>query len=189
MADLIIMSSLEITEMEPSLKFAARLALLPPEVRDMVYGHVFSNRGYTVGFGSRYYIVSPGNRDFDTFLILIHEEALRSRVVRELCQAFWSVKFSQHTLDLNWEQLSNLLNPGLAITMETTDKESQNPPYGAQPTIRIPLITTIRPRDFVSDLEININDNKELDLSDGIDLQKLNERLVAVLKFPRLRRV
>lgn len=187
MSDEAPVSSLEITNLAINLRFATCLASLPREVRDIVYVYVFSNTAYTVGFGRRYYVVSSGNKDLDTFLIMIHEEAIRSRVARELCQAFWSVKFSEHSLDISWEQLPDLLNPGLVTTLETTDRILPRSPYGTQPTIRIPLITTITPRKFVSDLEINVNDNKELNISDKNDLRKLTRRLAALLLFPGLR--
>lgn len=112
-------------------------------------------------------------------------------MARELCQAFWAMKFSQHTLDINWQQITDLLSPGLLTSIETNDRESERTPYGAQPTIRIPLITMIRPRDFITSLELNINDNKELRLGRSVshDLRDLSPRLPALLKLPRLRRV
>lgn len=190
MSDLTSMSSLVIADLKSNLQLATRIASLPREVRDMVYQYMFTDIDYTVGFGVRYYISSPGNRRMDALLVLIHEEALRSRIARELCQTFWLMKFSQHTLDINWEQIPDLLNPGLLTTIETSHHGSETTPYGAQPTVRIPLITTIRPRDFITGIEININDNKELRLnrSKPRDLRNLSARMLALLELPRLRR-
>lgn len=190
-ANLASVSSLLIRELGSNLQFATKLASLTREVRDMVYRYVFKDRNYNIGFGKRYYISSPGNRRVDALLVSIHEEALRSRMARELCQAFWAMKFSQHTLDINWQQIPDLLSPGLLTSIETSDCESERTPYGAQPTIRIPLITMIRPRDFIRSLEVNINDNKELRLGRSVphDLRDLSPRLAALLKLPRLRRV
>lgn len=105
-----------------------------------------------------------------------------------MCEAFWSVKPAQHTFDISWEDLSDLLNPGLVMTLETSGREVQRRRHGIYPRVSIPLITPISPKDFVTELEIDINDDNELKLTNETDLCKLTKELPAVLRFPRLRR-
>lgn len=161
---------------------------LPREIRDIVYGHLFNHQDHIVGYDRRYYIVSCGNKALDNFLIMIHEKAFDSSVAREMCAAFWVVKFSQHTLEISWLDLPELLNPGLVTRLETTERESQTLLYGIYPGVPVPLMTSISLKDFVTDLEININDDRMGRMSNEKDFCGLTKRLPDVLRFPHLRR-
>lgn len=184
MTSLVNVSSLTTSSTAAGLIFTS----LPREVRDIVYGHLFNHQDHIIGYDRRYYATSCGNKALDNFLIMIHDKAFDSWVAREMCEAFWFAKFSQHTLDISWLDLPKLLNPGLVTRLETTEREPQTLLYGIYPGAPVPLITPISPKDFVTDLEININEDKVTRMFNEKDLCELTKRLPAVLRFPRLRR-